>query len=217
MARAEGERQAAILHAQAQAETARQTGAATADARKLAADAGVRRPRQKPTVCWPTARLEADARKLAAEALRAEQQAEADGLKAKLEAEATGNARSPTSLNAFSDQAVRMEILPAVLEGARRGDRQVGRANSATSTRSDHRRIVGGKVVAHRTARNLAADDRRVISTLEDSGIDVTGLVNGQGAAKSGGVVASGDARCGPTRWLREEEPQGDEPRNLVR
>ena len=96
MARAEGERQAAILHAQAQAETARQTGAATADARKLAADARRAEAQAEADGLLANRTAEADARKLAAEALRAEQQAEADGLKAKLEAEATGNARSPT-------------------------------------------------------------------------------------------------------------------------
>ncbi|MFZ2241938.1 MAG: flotillin domain-containing protein, partial [Gordonia amarae] len=133
---------------------------------------------------------EADARKLAAEALRAEQQAEADGLKAKLEAEATGKRQIADSLNAFSEQAVRMEILPAVLqalvEATGKSAEQLGNIDKIS--------IIGGSSEAKSSLSGLLGISPQtiagVISTLEDSGIDVTGLVNGRGGAKSEAVVA---------------------------
>ncbi|QHN18331.1 flotillin family protein [Gordonia amarae] len=190
VARAEGERQAAILRAQAEAEAARQAGSASADARKLAADAQRSEAQAQADGMLANRTAEADARKLAAEALRAEQQAEADGLKAKLEAEATGKRQIADSLNAFSEQAVRMEILPAVLkalvDATGKSAEQLGNIDKIS--------IIGGSSEAKSSLSGLLGISPQtiagVISTLEDSGIDVTGLVNGRGGAKSEAVVA---------------------------
>ncbi|MFH5209970.1 SPFH domain-containing protein [Antrihabitans sp. NCIMB 15449] len=152
IARAEGERGSSILRAEATAETARQTGAA-----------------------------EADARKFAAEALRAERQAEADGLRARLEAEAAGKKQVAEALNTFGAEAARLQILPDVLrtlvDATTAAAAQVGQIESIS--------IVGGGDDARNSIGSILGVSPQVIAsviaTLENSGVDITTILNGLG------------------------------------
>ena len=179
IARAEGERQAAILRAQAQAESARQAGGAQADARKLVADAV--RSEQQADADGLRARLEAEAdgRKVAADAVRAEQQAEADGLRAKLEAEAAGKRQIAEALNSYTPQAAQLLTLPDVLAAL------VDATAAAAKPVGDIDRIsiVGGSDGAQGSIGSILGISPQVIAgvieTLESSGVDITGLLNG--------------------------------------
>ena len=152
IARAEGERRASILRAEATAETSRQTGAA-----------------------------EADARKFAAEALRAERQAEADGLRARLEAEAAGKKQVAEALNAFGAQAARLQTLPDIL----RTLVEATTAAAAPVGNIDRISIVGGSDGASGSIGSILGVSPQVIAsviaTLENSGVDITGILNSLG------------------------------------
>ncbi|NMN93582.1 flotillin family protein [Antrihabitans stalactiti] len=152
IARAEGERRASILRAEAAAETSRQTGAA-----------------------------EADARKFAAEALRAERQAEADGLRARLEAEAAGKKQVAEALNAFGAQAARLQTLPDIL----RTLVEATTAAAAPVGNIDRISIVGGSDGASGSIGSILGVSPQVIAsviaTLENSGVDITGILNSLG------------------------------------
>ncbi|MDV2474799.1 flotillin family protein [Rhodococcus zopfii] len=181
VARAEGEKQATILRADAAAEAARRSGAADADARKLAADAV--RTEQLAEAEGIRARLEAEAegRKAAADALRAEQQAEADGLRARLEAEASGKQEIAAALNAYSPAAAQLLMLPDVLtalvEATAAAAKPVGEIDRIS--------IVGGADGVSGSVGSILGISPStiagVIETLEASGVDISGMLNSVG------------------------------------
>jgi flotillin len=149
IARAEGQRQSAILAAQASAEAARQAGQADADARKAAADA-----------------------------LRVERQAEADGIKAKLFAEAAGKKEIAAALNTYSPEAARLQTLPDVLasvvkatEAAAMPLAEIERL-SIIGGSGDTRDAIGGLLGVSPLA--IA----QVVETLKSSGIDLAALLS---------------------------------------
>lgn len=192
IARAEGARQAAILHAEADAAGKQQAGQAEADARKDAADArrseleaeadGLRAKLQAEAIGKSAVgAAEAEARKAAADALRAELQAEADGLRAKLEAEAAGKKQVAEAFNAFTPQAAQLQNLPAVLAA-------LVEATSAAAKpigEIDRISIIGGADSAQGSIGSILGISPQVIAgvieTLEASGVDITGLLNGLG------------------------------------
>ncbi len=151
IARAEGERRAAILRAEAEAESARQNGSAAADARKLAAAA-----------------------------LQAEREAEAAGLRAKLEAEAIGKRQVADALNAFGEQAARLQTLPDVLralvDATEKSAEQIGNIEKIS--------IIGGAGDAKSSVGTILGMSPQaiagVIEMLRTAGIDVADLVNGR-------------------------------------
>ncbi|MEZ5153628.1 flotillin family protein [Rhodococcus zopfii] len=181
VARAEGEKQATILRADAAAEAARRSGAADADARKLAA--GAVRTEQLAEAEGIRARLEAEAegRKAAADALRAEQQAEADGLRARLEAEASGKQEIAAALNAYSPAAAQLLMLPDVLtalvEATAAAAKPVGEIDRIS--------IVGGADGVSGSVGSILGISPStiagVIETLEASGVDISGMLSAVG------------------------------------
>ena len=98
-----------------------------------------------------------------------------------------------------------MEILPAVLkalvEATGKSAEQPGNIDKIS--------IIGGSSEAKSSLTGLLGISPQTIAgsyRLEDSGIDVTGLVNGRGAAKSGGVALATPMRS--NRWLRKKSRQ---------
>ncbi|MBT2274958.1 flotillin domain-containing protein, partial [Rhodococcus qingshengii] len=122
---------------------------------------------------------EADGRKVAADAVRAEQQAEADGLRAKLEAEAAGKRQIAEALNSYTPQAAQLLTLPDVLAAL------VDATAAAAKPVGDIDRIsiVGGSDGAQGSIGSILRISPQVIAgvieTLESSGVDITGLLNG--------------------------------------
>lgn len=165
IARAEGERQATILRAEADAESTRQSGAAEADSRKVAADA-----------------------------LRAEQQAEADGLRARLEAEAAGKQQIAEALNSYTPQGARLLTLPDVLAALV----QATEAAAKPVGDIDRISIIGGSDGTTGSIGSLLGISPQVIAgvieTLENSGVNITGLLNNlDGAAPTSNGVAKAE------------------------
>ncbi|CAM3579347.1 flotillin family protein [Smaragdicoccus niigatensis] len=162
VARAEGERQATILLAQAKAEAARQNGEAEAEARKFAADA-----------------LRAE-RVAVADGVRAEKQAEADGLRAMLEAEATGKRQIADALNSFTEKAANLQSLPAVLQAL-----VDATSKTAEQVRAiDKISIIGSAETAQNSMGSILGISPQaiagVITSLQATGIDITGILNGK-------------------------------------
>jgi flotillin len=121
---------------------------------------------------------EADARKIAAEALRAEQQAEADGIKAKLVAEAEGKEQIAAALNSYSPEAARLLTLPEVLAS-------VVKATEAAATplsSIDRLSIIGGSADAQAGIGSLLGVSpiavANVVEALRASGIDLAALLS---------------------------------------
>ncbi|GAB2636303.1 SPFH domain-containing protein [Prescottella soli] len=182
IARAEGQRESSILKAEADSEAARRIGAAQAEARTLAA--GAVRAEQQAEADGLKARLaaEADGRKVAADALRAEQEAEADGLRARLEAEADGKRKVAEALNAYTPAAAQLLLAPDVLHAL------VAATEAAAKPVGDIDRIsiVGGGSdgVTSSIGSILGISPTviaGVIETLENSGVDITGILNSIG------------------------------------
>lgn len=166
IAEAEGGRQSAILAAEAKAEATRVAGVADADARMAAADA-----------------------------FREEQKAEADGQLAKLSAEAEGQAKLAESLNAFTSDAARLQLMPDIL----RAMVDTTREAAAPLGNIDRISIIGGsdggKGGLLSGIQDIApATIAKVMEVLESNGVDVVGMLNG----KNGNGASASDAAKEP-------------------
>ena len=163
IARAEGERQSSILAAQAQAEAARQAGDAQADARKAAATA-----------------------------YEAEQLAEANGTRAKLSAEADGKKQMAEALNAYSPGAANLQNLPEILKALV----QATEASAKPLGDIDSISIIGGAGDAQKSLQGILGISPLAIAgtvkALQESGIDLAGMLNKQPAAEPVAESVSG-------------------------
>lgn len=153
---AEGERQSQMLKAEADAATARQKGQGDADARKLVA-----------------------------EATQAEGEAAAASLLARLLAEAEGQGKLAESLNLFTPEAVRMQLMPAILkslvESVDAAAKPLGAIDRVTligGTGGNGEASKGGLFGS--LTNNSSELIERVMTGFKDNGVDIGALLSGK-------------------------------------
>ncbi len=162
----------------APAEAQRQADIARAEGMRQSRDPRARRPKPKPRGC--PGQAAADARKAAADALRVEQQAEADGIKAKLVAEAAGKTEIAVALNSYTAEAARLQTLPDVLAA------MVKATEAAAMPLAEIERlsIIGGPDDAQGALGGLLGISplavSKTVEALKSSGIDLPALLAGR-------------------------------------